>query len=170
MGHAAESFFAWKQSYEQSNESTERFMRLMELKLVISPLACEAESLGMDSSDVLELDGLGFVRLVIADEAGDKLSVFRITDPLWKIAKRIRTKESAKTATPTEIPPEYRSKPIPKKKAAKLLGRTGDENRAVEWLNNWIGDGIYSCMEMSRQSFCFDMRQFPEDKRQQLKP
>lgn len=68
------------------------------------------------------------------------------------------------------IPIEHRSKPIAKKKAAKLLGQNGDEGRAVEWLNNCINEGTISCMEMSRQSFCFDIRQFPKDKHQQLRP
>ncbi len=76
----------------------------------------------------------------------------------------------AEDGIPVEIPVEHRSKPITKKKAAKLLGRSGNEGRAVEWLNNCINEGTISCMEMSRQSFCFDIRQFPKDKHQQLSP
>ncbi len=68
------------------------------------------------------------------------------------------------------IPIEHRSKPIAKNKAARLLGRTGDEGRAVEWLNKCINDGTYYCVEMTRQTFCFDIRQFPEDKHPQLRP
>ncbi|HUP78917.1 MAG TPA: hypothetical protein VM260_10205 [Pirellula sp.] len=69
-----------------------------------------------------------------------------------------------------QIPSEHRSKPISKNKAAKLLGQNGDENRAVEWLNRCVLDGTISCMKMSRQSYCFDMREFPQDKRSKLMP
>lgn len=68
------------------------------------------------------------------------------------------------------IPIEHRSKPIAKNKAAKLLGRTGNEDRAVEWLNKCINEGTISCVKMTRQTFCFDIRQFPKDKHQQLRP
>lgn len=68
------------------------------------------------------------------------------------------------------IPIEHRSKPIAKNKAAKLLGRSGDEGRAVEWLNKCINDGTISCVAMTRQTFCFDIRQFPKDKHPQLRP
>ncbi len=68
------------------------------------------------------------------------------------------------------IPIEHRSKPIAKNKAAKLLGRTGDEGRAVEWLNKCINDGTISCVAMTRQTFCFDIRQFAKDKHPQLRP
>ena len=68
------------------------------------------------------------------------------------------------------IPIEHRSKPIAKNKAAKLLGRSGDEGRAVEWLNKCINEGTISCVKMTRQTFCFDIRDFPTDKHPQLRP
>jgi len=68
------------------------------------------------------------------------------------------------------IPIEHRSKPIAKNKAAKLLSRTGNEGRAVEWLNNCINEGTISCVKITRQTFYFDIREFPTDKHPQLRP
>jgi len=85
----------------------------------------------------------------------------------WQCDKADAEKPIVKTK---EIPTDHRSKPISKKKAAKFLGKTGDEGRAVEWLNGCISDGTIACVEMSRQSFCFDMRQFPSTKHPLMKP
>jgi hypothetical protein len=70
--------------------------------------------------------------------------------------------------TPNDIPPEFLTVPISKKKAAKLLGQKGNPKRAVEWLNHCIKDGIISFQEMSRQSGRYDIRQFPESVHKQL--
>lgn len=69
----------------------------------------------------------------------------------------------------TKIPPEFRSKPIAKKIAAKLLGR-GCEDSGVKWLNDCITDGTIACEGLSRQSFVFDIRQFPESVHPRLLP
>jgi hypothetical protein len=60
-----------------------------------------------------------------------------------------------------DIPSEFRSIPISKKKAALLLGRH-NEDSGVESISKAIEDGSLACEEFSRQSFVFDIRQFPE--------
>ena len=67
------------------------------------------------------------------------------------------------------IPSKFRSKPIAKKLAAKLLGQS-NEDSGVKWLNSCIGDGTITCEEQSRQRFVFDIRQFPDSVHAQLLP
>ena len=67
------------------------------------------------------------------------------------------------------IPPEFRSKPIAKKLAATLLGKP-NEDSGVKWLNACIDDGTIDCEPHSRQSFVFDIRQFPEAVHPRLLP
>lgn len=109
----------------------------------------------------------------------DYLSVFGFTsavvaelEPLLNRCRRIvrridelhATKPAAKTTTPpkptTAIPAKFRSKPISKKLAAKLLGRP-QEDSGVKWLNDCIDDRTITCERVSRQSFVFDIREFP---------
>lgn len=73
--------------------------------------------------------------------------------------------ESKKT-----IPAGHRTKPITKRKAAQLLGRKGNPSSVTEWLNQCISDGTIQAEQKTRQSFIFDIREFPESARQQLKP
>jgi hypothetical protein len=67
------------------------------------------------------------------------------------------------------LPSEFLSKPITKKKAVTLLGRIGNENRSVEWLNKCIAEGTIWYQEMSRQSGRYDIRQFPKDAHKYLR-
>jgi hypothetical protein len=67
------------------------------------------------------------------------------------------------------IPPEFRSKPITKKLAAALLGRP-NEDSGVKWLKACIDDGTIHCEELTKQSFVFDIRQFPESGHPKLLP
>lgn len=69
-----------------------------------------------------------------------------------------------------KIPVDLRSKPISKIKAARLLGRKGNENRAVEWLNDCIEKGVIQYEKATRQSGFFNIDQFPKDKRPFLAP
>jgi hypothetical protein len=67
------------------------------------------------------------------------------------------------------IPAEFRSKPLSKKKAAQLLGKP-NEDSGVKWLNACIKDGTIRCEDHTRQSFVFDLRQFPESVHDQMRP
>ena len=71
---------------------------------------------------------------------------------------------------PNPIPADKRTKPMTKKAAARHLGRTGDESRAVEWLNKCIEDGLIRHQETSRQSGIYHLDDFPEDKHRHIKP
>ncbi len=66
-----------------------------------------------------------------------------------------------------KIPPKFRSKPISKQKAAKLLDKPNPDS-GVEWLNQCISDGIITCESHSRQAHVFDIREFPEPVHDQL--
>lgn len=68
-----------------------------------------------------------------------------------------------------EIPPEFRTKPITKKLAAKCLGKE-NEDSGVRWLSECIEMGLIRCEKMSRQAFVFDLRQFPKESHSKLKP
>lgn len=67
----------------------------------------------------------------------------------------------------SKILPENRSRPLSKLDAAKLLGRVGD---GTKWLNQCIGDGTITCEQLTRQSFVFDITQFPDQVRSKLTP
>lgn len=69
-----------------------------------------------------------------------------------------------------QIPPEKQTKPMTKKKAARLLGRTGDESRAVEWLNACIADGIIRWECRSRQSGIYHRDDFPAESQDAIRP
>ena len=68
------------------------------------------------------------------------------------------------------IPPERRTKPITKIKAARALGRDGDKSAAVEFVTKCIDDGIIAAQKMNRQSWVFDISDFPESSHNELKP
>ena len=77
---------------------------------------------------------------------------------------------AGKTDVPhTLIPTEYRTHAITKKKAAAHL-RPGNPDSGVEWLNNCIADGTITCKQYSRQSFVFDLREFPSAAQASLRP
>ena len=67
------------------------------------------------------------------------------------------------------ILPEYRTKPITKIRAGRLMGREGDRSSATNWISNCIKDGLYQVEMHSRQSFVFDIRDFPEGSHDQLR-
>ncbi len=83
---------------------------------------------------------------------------------------QFRTIQAARAATrllkaeilkSQRIPPENRTKVMTKCKAAELLGRP-NKRSGVEWLNECIKDGIYSCENAgSKQAWVFDRTQFP---------
>ena len=73
------------------------------------------------------------------------------------------------SVTKASIAPEHRTKPITKKKAARLLGREGDASAAVEWLSSCIRDGTIKAEKKTRQSYVFDIREFPEEQHDKLK-
>jgi len=58
------------------------------------------------------------------------------------------------------IPAEYRTKAMSKQQAAAYLGHANPDS-GVRWLNQCIQDGTIRCEQLSRQSYVFDMRQFP---------
>ena len=65
------------------------------------------------------------------------------------------------------IAPENRSRPITKRKAATLLGQVGD---GTKWLNKCIADGTIRAEKKTRQSYVFDLTDFPEQFWGQLTP
>ncbi len=110
-------------------------------------------------------------RIVFGDEC-DKLEELRqdarfILELLAADKNPSKTKQAVDTK---EIPVEYRTKPMTKKRAARLLGKTGDEGRAVEWLNKCIEDGTISWQLASRQSGFYDTREFPPSKLREIQP
>jgi hypothetical protein len=68
------------------------------------------------------------------------------------------------------IPSKYRSKPITKRRAAGLLGRKGNQSSVTEWLSRCIADGTIQAEEQNRQSFVFDIRDFPDSAHRYLRP
>jgi hypothetical protein len=60
------------------------------------------------------------------------------------------------------IPPEYRTKPMSLRKAARLMGFT-DSKDGAEYLRAAIRDGSIRCESLTRQTHVFDKRQFPGD-------
>lgn len=78
-------------------------------------------------------------------------------------------KGKAKQTPKSPIPSEHRSKAITKQLAAELLGR-GNPDSGVKWLNECIEHGIITCEKMTRQSYIFDMRQFPAESLSRLTP
>ena len=88
-------------------------------------------------------------------------------DRLVRMILRRRRKAADREAT---IPPDKRTKPLTKKQAAKLLGRHGDENRAVEWLNACIEDGIIRWEKRSRQSGIYHRDDFPAEVQDRIRP
>jgi hypothetical protein len=67
------------------------------------------------------------------------------------------------------IPSKYRSKPMTKRAVAKLLEKH-NEDSGVKWLSNCIEDGTITAEQLSRQSFIFDIRQFPESTHAKMLP
>ena len=60
--------------------------------------------------------------------------------------------------TKATIPPEYRTKAMSKRQAAKYLGRPNPDS-GVRWLNKCIKDGTIACEFLSRNSHIFDRRE-----------
>lgn len=148
------------------------------------------------SQEVSEIRGQWFYDHMADELPDDHLSVFGCTSPLAlqlepmlnrcrRIIRRIdelhittEQGESVKAkseATPQanqsvrRIPSEYRSKPMTKRAAAKLLERH-NEDSGVKWLSNCIEDGTITAEQLSRQSFIFDIRQFPESTHAKMLP
>lgn len=67
-----------------------------------------------------------------------------------------------------KIPPQFRTIAMSKYRAAGYLRggngkiRKSARKTAVQWLNRRIEDGTYACEVISRQSFVFDSRDFPQ--------
>lgn len=59
------------------------------------------------------------------------------------------------------IPAEFRTKAMSKQQAAGYLDHPNPDS-GVRWLNRCIDDGTIRCEQLSRQSFVFDIRQFPK--------
>lgn len=151
---------------------------------LVSELGCFVDEFVLWSRQVDEIRGQWFYDHIEVALPADYLSVFGHTsditvalDPMLNRCRRIvRRIDELHAAAPaaiptatTKIPPEFRSKPIAKKVAAKLLGR-GCEDSGVKWLNDCITDGTIACEGLSRQSFVFDIRQFPESVHPRLLP
>ncbi|MDB2525763.1 hypothetical protein N9X53_03660 [Mariniblastus sp.] len=69
----------------------------------------------------------------------------------------------------TQIPPEFRTKPLTKIKAARAMGKSGDKSRCVTWLSKCINDGLITAERMNRQSYIFDTRDFPSYQHSKIK-
>jgi len=80
-----------------------------------------------------------------------------------------QTPTNARNAKGLTIPSEYRTKPIGKGKAASLLGQNSGSS-GVQWLNACIEDGTINCEPHTRQKNVFDIRQFPANVHDQLRP
>jgi hypothetical protein len=76
--------------------------------------------------------------------------------------------QAPRKARPVAIPPKRQSKPVSLKYAATLLDHPG--KGGAKWLRECIADGEYNVMAKSRQSFVFDVDQFPETVRKWLLP
>lgn len=72
------------------------------------------------------------------------------------------------TSDSSTIPSEYRTRPLGKTEAAAWLGKFGDSGR--RWLNQCIRDESIVCVRMTRQSYIFDLRDFPEAAIFRIKP
>jgi hypothetical protein len=96
--------------------------------------------------------------------AGNRMTTYRLRR-FPKLA--INEKSSQVRAEP--IPAAFRSKPITKSAAARLLGQNPNSS-GVRWLNHCIEDGTIRCEPLSRQRFVFDIRQFPESTHGLLRP
>jgi len=81
----------------------------------------------------------------------------------------IAPQEKLKSNDGHPIEAAYRTRPLTKKKAAKLLGRDGDTSSAVKWISNCIKDGTITAEKLNRQNFIFDIREFPKDSHAKLK-
>lgn len=99
-------------------------------------------------------------------------NVSRLARYIIPWAKQLRARSGRREADPQPagIPPDKRTKPLTKKQAAKLLGRHGDENRAVEWLNACIEDGIIRWEKRSRQSGIYHRDDFPAEVQDRIRP
>ena len=69
----------------------------------------------------------------------------------------------------SKIPSEHRTRVLTKREAAKFLGKPNPSS-GVKWLNQCIKDGAIHCESFNRQSFVFDIREFPGSERAKLRP
>jgi len=72
--------------------------------------------------------------------------------------------------TPPVIPPEHRSRAMTKTEAAQLLRGPGNASGGREWLNQCIAEGTIYCESLSRTQHVFNVRQFPEEVRDRMRP
>lgn len=157
---------------------------------LVSELGQFVDEFRLWSRQVADVRGQWFYDHSEIELPSDYLSVFGHTsliaqqlEPLLnrcrRIVRRIDELHASKPESPraeptkaksgTQIPAEYRSKPISKKLAAKLLGRL-QEDSGVKWLNLCIADGTITCEPHTRLSSVFDIRQFPEATHAKLLP
>ncbi|TWT86589.1 hypothetical protein Mal64_34160 [Pseudobythopirellula maris] len=69
----------------------------------------------------------------------------------------IEQDEEHDQATAEVILPEHRSRPVTKRRVACLIGKTNPDS-GVKYLNKLIEDGEIKCIEVTRQSYIFDLR------------
>lgn len=87
----------------------------------------------------------------------------------WLRAERAAVSEDEAPVHPAcDIPPEFRTKPMSYRDAARHLGR-GNSKDAAEWVSACVRDGTLACQSMSRQLHVFDFRQFPSDTLERIK-
>lgn len=92
---------------------------------------------------------------------------FGFREVVPQVEGRLLALQDANKAGATGIAAEHQTKPISKKKAAKLLGKP-DESSGVRWLNKCIEDGTIRCTQRSRTAYVFDRRDFPENAQRYL--
>jgi hypothetical protein len=68
------------------------------------------------------------------------------------------------------IPAEYRSRPMSKTEAAKLLGYGGKNRTPEKRLSSAMSDETILYHKLHREQFIFDVRQFPATSRPQMTP
>lgn len=93
-----------------------------------------------------------------------------VLDTADALEPAIRATDAKSESGVSTIPPDKRTKPMTKKRAARLLGRTGDENRAVEWLNACVDDGTIRYEKRSRQSGVYHRDDFPPEAQSAIAP
>ena len=78
------------------------------------------------------------------------------------------SKANSQGSVSSAIPSEHRTKAITLRKAAALLGKP-EPSSGTKWLKQCIEDGTISCEKISRQSYVFDLREFPANTHHQLR-
>ena len=101
------------------------------------------------------------------DEAQMAIVASKVRKMFWAFQSEYRSTEAKDEQPLKAIPTEFRSKPITKTLAAKLLGKPNADSGVV-WLNSCIKDGTITSESVSRQSHFFDIRHFPDSVQGQL--